>query len=95
MTDNMQQMADHGDGRLYEANGFVVPVLAGTSSEMGHQYGALMRDHMQQTWDVLIEPGRAFFPPEDHDNRHYRLAYSSIPAERIEEGLEILAEQLA
>lgn len=44
---------------------------------------------------VLIEPGRAFFPPEDHDNRHYRLAYSSIPAERIEEGLEILAEQLA
>ncbi len=58
MTDNMQQMADHGDGRLYEANGFVVPVLAGTSSEMGRQYGALMRDHMQQTWDLLLEPGR-------------------------------------
>jgi len=43
---------------------------------------------------VVIEPGRAFFP-EDEDNRQfYRLAYSSIRAGRIPEGIRRIAEAL-
>ena len=41
--------------------------------------------------DVLIEPGGVFFDPEMPDRRHYRLAYSSIPVERIGEGIARLA----
>lgn len=40
---------------------------------------------------VLIEPGRAFFGPEDANQSYYRLAYSSIPAERIPEGIGLIA----
>lgn len=40
---------------------------------------------------VLIEPGGVFFDPSTPDRRHYRLAYSSIPAERIEAGVARLA----
>jgi GntR family transcriptional regulator/MocR family aminotransferase len=40
---------------------------------------------------VLIEPGRAFFDPEGGPGNYYRLAYSSIPAARIAEGIGILA----
>ncbi len=35
---------------------------------------------------VLIEPGRPSLPPRGGMPRHYRLAYSSIPAARIGEG---------
>lgn len=37
--------------------------------------------------DVLIEPGGAFFSPESRNPRYFRLAYSSIPASRITEGI--------
>lgn len=50
-------LQESGKGKLYESNGFIVPVLTGTSTEMGTQYGALMAEHMQKTWDVLVEPG--------------------------------------
>ncbi len=40
---------------------------------------------------VLIEPGRPFFDPESGPRNFYRLAYSSIPAARIAEGIGILA----
>ncbi len=50
------------------------------------------------TWlrdrDVLIEPGHDFFAPEQDDHSHYRLAYSSIPAVRIPEGIARLADAL-
>lgn len=36
---------------------------------------------------VLIEPGRPFFGPADDNQGFYRLAYSSIPTSRIEEGI--------
>ena len=45
-----------GAGKLYEKNGFLIPVVEGTSHEMGKQYGALMVESMQQAWDVLIAP---------------------------------------
>ncbi|MEL7116429.1 MAG: GntR family transcriptional regulator, partial [Pseudomonadota bacterium] len=47
-----------------------------------------------QSQSVLIEPGRAFFGPENHNTHFYRLAYSSIPAERIPEGIAKIATAL-
>ena len=44
---------------------------------------------------VLIEPGAKFFPQEDGPRRFYRLAYSSIPKERIPEGIELIAKAIA
>ena len=60
-------LVESGQGRLYESNGFLVPVLTGSPKEMGAQYGALMVDSMQQTWDVLIEPGRSSGAITDDD----------------------------
>ncbi|MDR7124901.1 PLP-dependent aminotransferase family protein [Pseudotabrizicola sp. 4114] len=40
---------------------------------------------------VLIEPGRAFFHPGGASRQHYRLAYSSIAASRIPEGIARIA----
>ncbi|MGL5010825.1 MAG: PLP-dependent aminotransferase family protein, partial [Paracoccaceae bacterium] len=44
---------------------------------------------------VLIEPGAAFFDGARGDHSHYRLAYSSIPASRIAEGIGVIAGVLA
>ncbi|MCT4559199.1 MAG: PLP-dependent aminotransferase family protein [Pelagimonas sp.] len=44
---------------------------------------------------VLIEPGAPFFAGPDRPTGFYRLAYSSIPAERIEEGVARIAAELA
>jgi len=43
---------------------------------------------------VLIEPGRPFFHRAVPPCNYYRLAYSSIPAERIPEGIARLAAEL-
>ena len=43
---------------------------------------------------VLIEPGRAFFGPEDENHSYYRLAYSSIPVPRIADGIALIAEAI-
>ncbi len=40
---------------------------------------------------VLIEPGSAFFAPENPPRHFMRLAYSSIPASRIPEGVSRIA----
>ncbi|MFQ5624349.1 MAG: PLP-dependent aminotransferase family protein [Paracoccaceae bacterium] len=40
---------------------------------------------------VLIEPGTAFFHGENPPRNFYRLAYSSIPAERIDAGVALIA----
>ncbi|MBY6210353.1 hypothetical protein KUV95_02210 [Microbulbifer agarilyticus] len=52
----MNLLNQSGAGKLYEKNGFLIPVLTGGSHDMGVQYGALMVDAMQKTWDVLIKP---------------------------------------
>ena len=59
--------AESGPGKLYESNSFLVPVLTGSPREMGAQYGALMVDHMQQAWDVLVKPGRSAGAITDDD----------------------------
>ncbi|WP_317056605.1 PLP-dependent aminotransferase family protein [Roseovarius rhodophyticola] len=43
---------------------------------------------------VLIEPGLPFFDAEQAPRNNYRLAYSSIPSEKIPAGIAILAETL-
>ncbi len=44
---------------------------------------------------VLIEPGAPFFAGPDPAVNFYRLAYSSIPAERIPEGIRLIASAIA
>jgi len=44
---------------------------------------------------VLIEPGSPFFAGAAPPRNHFRLAYSSIPAERIPEGIRRIAAALA
>jgi GntR family transcriptional regulator / MocR family aminotransferase len=48
-----------------------------------------------QAQGVLIEPGRAFFDPDRVHTEYYRLAYSSIAAPRIPEGVGLIAETIA
>ncbi len=43
---------------------------------------------------VLIEPGRAFFDPAAGPESYYRLAYSSIAAGKIAEGIAIVADEI-
>lgn len=43
---------------------------------------------------VLIEPGRTFFCGEGRPHNYYRIAYSSIPAERIEAGVALIAQAM-
>ena len=57
-TNELTMIKESGSGKLYESNGFLVPVLTGTAKEMGAQYGALMAEHMQKAYDLLIKPGR-------------------------------------
>jgi GntR family transcriptional regulator / MocR family aminotransferase len=48
-----------------------------------------------QTQDVLIEPGAPFFGAINPPQNFYRLAYSSIPAERIPEGIARIARAIS
>ncbi|MGB3246041.1 MAG: PLP-dependent aminotransferase family protein [Sulfitobacter sp.] len=43
---------------------------------------------------VLIEPGRAFFAGEERPGNYYRLAYSSIPSNRIADGVGLIANEI-
>lgn len=43
---------------------------------------------------VVIEPGRAFFGRDEENHFFYRLAYSSIPKERIVDGIGLIADAL-
>ena len=45
--------------------------------------------------DVLIEPGAPFFADPSEGRGHFRLAYSSISAERIPEGIRRIARALS
>jgi GntR family transcriptional regulator/MocR family aminotransferase len=47
------------------------------------------------THGVLIEPGRPFFAAANAPQNCFRLAYSSIPATRIPEGVALIAQGLA
>ncbi len=44
---------------------------------------------------VLLEPGRAFFAGPDRPHNYYRIGYSSIPANRIEQGIKRIASAMS
>ena len=46
------------------------------------------------TKGVLIEPGKNFFAPPNQPENYYRLAFSSINEEKIEDGIRILANNI-
>ncbi len=48
-----------------------------------------------QRQSVLIEPGESFFAGTERPTNFYRLAYSSIPASRIREGVALIARATA
>jgi len=50
--------------------------------------------HKLRQSDVLIEPGAPFFDPANAPKNYFRLAYSSIPSERIPEGIARIAAAL-
>lgn len=86
----LKLLKESGAGKLYESNGFLVPVLTGSPKEMGAQYGALMVEYMQNAYGVLIEPGRKKGMITDADARgwtervyetgsmRYRLFYDGL-----------------
>ena len=43
---------------------------------------------------ILIEPGQKFFAGSTAPREFYRLAYSSIPADRIAQGIEKIAKAI-
>ncbi len=43
---------------------------------------------------VLIEPGDTFFRRSNPPRNFFRLAYSSVPTERIEPGVRLLVETI-
>jgi GntR family transcriptional regulator/MocR family aminotransferase len=45
--------------------------------------------------DVVIEPGDPFFVGNNYPRNFIRLAYSSIPAERIAPGIELIAKAIS
>ena len=51
--------------------------------------------HSLMAEGVLIESGTPFFPGENAPRNYYRLAYSSIPAARIPEGIALIAQAIA
>ncbi len=53
-----------------------------------------LAEHLLQQ-DVLIEPGHPFFSGANPQANFYRLAYSSIPAERIPDGIALIARAIA
>ena len=67
MSNELKVVGEAGAGKLYEVNGFLIPVVSGSGHEMGNQYGELMKESMQQAYDVLVEPGRKSGAISDDD----------------------------
>jgi len=81
MNTTLKQKAEAGNGKLFESNGFLVPVLTGSGREMGKQYGALMVEYMQKAYDVLIAPGvKGGALTQDDINKWTERAYTTASA---------------
>lgn len=51
---------------------------------------ALAREALKE--GIVVEPGRILFAADDGPRNYFRLGFSSIPAEKIEPGIRLLAE---
>ncbi|MFZ5964563.1 PLP-dependent aminotransferase family protein [Thalassococcus sp. BH17M4-6] len=85
-----QAIARHGleiaGQGAHGGSSFWMRTPAGTDTE------ALARTLQDRS--VLIEPGAPFFSGADTPPNFYRLAYSSIPSERIPDGIAVIADAL-
>jgi len=76
--------------------------IAGQGAFGGSSYWMRAPDHVDtrllahrlEERGVLIEPGHAFFSGEDQRRNFYRLGYSSIPADRIGNGIGLIADAI-
>ncbi len=70
--------------------------FGGSSFWMATPPGVKIDDRMDalKARGVLVEPGIPFFEEPEQGQGYFRLAYSSIPASRINDGIRILAEEL-
>lgn len=76
--------------------------IAGTAAHGGSSFWMRAPDGVDAEWlardlaqrDVLIEPGAPFFSQAPRPIEFYRIAYSSISAERIPEGIARIAEAI-
>lgn len=87
-----QAIAEHGltiDGR--GAFGGSSLWMRANSSVDTDELAVTLRDNH----GVLIEPGKSFFNATTPPTHYYRLAYSSIPEERIQPGIAKIAQALA
>lgn len=82
--------------KAIKAHGLVVEGEGGSSLWLRAAEGIDMQKVARSLYDesVLIEAGHPFFAGDTKPKNHYRLAYSSIPAERIPEGIARLAAAL-
>ncbi|WP_341366606.1 PLP-dependent aminotransferase family protein [Yoonia sp. BS5-3] len=55
---------------------------------------AILAEHLLAD-SVLVEPGAPFFASDTPPTQYLRLAYSSIPASRISEGVRLIADAIA
>lgn len=71
-----------------------MPVFGGTSFWMSGPAGIDARELAARALElgVIIEPGDICFARPGDNRNHFRLGFSSIPLERIEPGIERLAE---
>ena len=76
--------------------------IAGQGIHGGSSFWMQAPDHVDteklamklRSQSVLIEPGHAFFNGSGRSRKFYRLAYSSIPKERIPEGVSKIAQAI-
>ena len=83
-----------------EAHGLDIAAIGafgGSSFWMRAPAGIDTRDLARRLQDasVLIEPGHAFFSGTDAPRNYYRLGYSSIHSDRIDEGIARIAKAIA
>ncbi len=71
-----------------------MPAFGGTSYWVKGPAGLDARVLVQRAAEhgILIEPGDVFFLCDDPPRNYFRLGFSSIPVDRIEPGIETLAE---
>ena len=74
-----------------------VPVFGGTSFWVGGAEGFDARILAENAMErgVLIEPGDIFFSKPEQHRQYFRLGFSSISEDRIEQGIKLLAETAA
>ena len=88
----MKLLKESDAGKLYESNKFLIPVLTGTSKEMGGQYGTLMAEHMATASGLLMEPGlKAGKIAEDDVKKWANRAYTTCST-RMREWYDGVAE---